>query len=67
MTIAVDFGRKATKQTKQIILGVFIFSPLMTVDGSEILSQQNDVARSEFELTSPFKKSTEVRAVDRLS
>ena len=39
----------------------------MEVDGSEILSQQNDVARPEFELTFPFKKSTEVRVVDRLA
>ena len=45
----------------------FIFSPLMTVDGSEILSQQKDVARPEFKLTSSFKKSTEVREVDRLA
>ena len=43
-----------------LILSVFIFSPLMTGDGSEILSQQKDVARPEFELTSTFKKSTEV-------
>ena len=39
----------------------------MTVDGSKILSQQKDVARPEFKLTSPFKKSTEVRVVDQLA
>ena len=39
----------------------------MTVDGSQILSQQKDVAIPEFELTSPFKKSTEVRIVDQLA
>ena len=39
----------------------------MTVKGSEILSQQKDVARPEFELTSPFKKSTEVRVVNHLA
>ena len=35
------------------------YAALMTVDGSEILSQQNNVARPE--------KSTEVREVDRRS
>ena len=60
------YSRQATYE-RFLILGVFIFSPLMTVDGSEILSQQIDVARPEFELTSPIKKSTEVRVVDQLS
>ena len=50
-----------------LVLSVFIFSPLMTVDGSEILSQQKDLARPEFKLTTPFKKSTEVRVVDKLA
>ena len=45
----------------------YIFSLIMTVDGSEILSQQKDMARPEFELTSPLKKYTEVRVVDRLA
>ena len=35
--------------------------------GNKLLSQQKDVARPEFELTSPFKKSTEVRVVDSLN
>ena len=39
----------------------------MPVDGSEVLSQQKDVARPEFELTFPFKKSTEARVVHQLA
>ena len=47
------------------MLSIFLFSPLMTVGGSEILSEQNDVAQPDFELT--FKKTTDGRVVDRLA
>ena len=43
------------------------FHQQLTVGSSEILSQQNDVVRPEFELTSPLKKSIEVKVVDRLA
>ena len=41
---------------KLLILSVFIFSPLVTDDFSEILSKQKDVDQPEFKFTPPFKK-----------
>ena len=46
------------------MLSVFIFS---LVTDTRYYLNKKDVARAEFELTSPFKKYTEVKVVDRLA